>query len=66
MICPQDGHHCGCHASEFCVIRKPPKPTLAEIERLVDAYGVAHFKTHGDVEAARAALMAAIKQYVEG
>lgn len=71
MICPLEGHECQCDIEGVwicppCKVPAPPKPTMEYIERLVDAYGVAHFKTHGDVGEARAALLAAIRAYGEG
>jgi len=42
----------------FNLFTSPPPPTLAEIERLVDAYGVA-----GGGAENKAALMAAIRAY---
>ena len=82
MICPQTKAECatiyGCSAMG-CREEKinPPKPTLAEIERLVDAYAekatftpYAHPHDYknakADEAAARAALMAAIRAYGEG
>lgn len=75
MICPMYGMDCKCDAIKplQChahVIASPPKPTMAEIERLVDAYGNAMLCTGGptvnlatyDMRVARAALMAAIRQ----
>lgn len=74
MICPKDGHRCGCenHVAGHC--SPPPKPSLAEIERLVDAmvmafedmhtFGGQHYMTK--YKDARAALMAAVKLYGEG
>ena len=50
MICPQTKAECPC-TSVLCCVRStrdpsvswiaPPKPTMAEFERLVDAYGEA-------------------------
>lgn len=56
MICPQTKAECACN--EFGKDKTcKPKPTMAEIERLLDRYVVAG----GGVEA-RAALLAAIRQ----
>lgn len=69
MICPQTKQEC---SAKYCVRRNicfdksfrasakraPPPPTMAEIERLVDAYGVA-----GGGAENKAALMAAIRAY---
>ena len=61
MICPETKQECGiescCHFGCYHE-SAPQKPTLAEIERLVDAYGVA-----GGGAENKAALMAAIEKY---
>lgn len=47
MICPQDGENCTfaiyCAELGICKAKPPapPKPSLAEIERLVDVFGEA-------------------------
>lgn len=47
MICPLEGHECHCDEDKAislrpsCTKSTPPKPTMAEFERLVDAYGEA-------------------------
>lgn len=79
MICPF-GEECRTHlcssfqclkpkpkeCSDFNLFTSPPPPTLAEIERLVDAYGddCAGLGC-GDpvIDGSRAALMAAIRAY---
>lgn len=65
MICPRTGGVCKCSGQEICTLDiafisldSPPPPTMAEIERLVDAYGVA-----GGGAENKAALMAAIEKY---
>lgn len=75
MICPMYGMDCKCDASKPLQchaheIASPPRPTLAEIERLVDAVErEAHLDGNDgrhepstESKAARAALMAAIRQ----
>lgn len=82
MICPRTKGNCGCNCAADCMLApvavavgpfnlftSPPPPTLAEIERLVDAYGSARavVALYGHSEsalvAAKAALMAAIRLY---
>lgn len=80
MICPQTSVGCynspQCKSADSCVIRicnPPPTPTMAEIERLVDAFGNASLALFGpaprvatiDRAEARAALLAAIRKYGE-
>ena len=75
MICPHDQSQCflqrcekGC--ADYPVA--PPPPTLAEIERLVDAFEFAvddyryyysRSSTRAEIDKAKAALMAAIRAY---
>ena len=67
MICPQT--KAGCDCPDRCQLVMPPQdasPTLAEIERLVDALvDAAIYSDVPDAQAARAALMAAIRLYVQ-
>ena len=73
MICPQTKAKCKnlafCDMTGKCLeheadLLTPPPPTLAEIERLVDALvDAAIYSDVPDAQAARAALMAAIRLY---
>ena len=73
MICPQTKAECNlrtCGMLRWCAKTSrdpsPPPPTLAEIERLVDALvDAAIYSDVPDAQAARAALMAAIRLYVQ-
>ena len=70
MICPQTKAECAHNCSAWMIsckeAVKPPPPTLAEIERLVDALvDAAIYSDVPDAQAARAALMAAIRLYVQ-
>ena len=82
MICPYSGLTCqkgcrpfGCHfRGNMGPAQESPKPTLADIERLVDDHETAivrdaetrSMETCCEVVAARAALLAAIRAYGEG
>lgn len=73
MICPQTKAECKnlafCDMTGKCLeheadLLTPTPPTLAEIERLVDALvDAAIYSDVPDAQAARAALMAAIRLY---
>lgn len=73
MICPQTKAKCKnlafCDMTGKCLeheadLLTPPPPTLAEIERLVDALvDAAIYSDVPDAQAARATLMAAIRAY---
>jgi len=73
MICPQTKAKCKnlafCDMTGKCLeheadLLTPPPPTLAEIERLVDALvDAAIYSDVPDAQEARAALMAAIRAY---
>ena len=86
MICPRTKGNCGCNSAADCMLApvavavgpfnlftSPPPPTLAEIERLVDAYGhaTAMFNRYGiepdlkRMHQSRAALMAAIQRHIQ-
>lgn len=59
MICPHDNSECfsvRCDANKSCVypVNSPPKPTIAEIERLA-----------GDVSMALSTLLAAVKKNLQ-
>ena len=75
MICPQTKAECAHNCSAWMIsckeAVKPPPPTLAEIERLVESYGhaTAMYNRYGiepelkRMQITRAALMAAIRAY---
>ena len=76
MICPRTNGNCLCANAASCVLAgsvgfydgvlatSPPPPTLAEIERLVDALvDAAIYSDVPDAQEAKAALMAAIRAY---
>ena len=78
MICPRTKGNCLCANAASCILAgsvgfydgvlatSPPPPTLAEIERLVDALvDAAIYSDVPDAQAAKAALMAAIRLYVQ-
>jgi hypothetical protein len=71
MICPQTKEYCDHYfcKTDGCIMvdeKVPPPPTLAEIERLVDALvDAAIYSDVPDAQEARAALMAAIRLYVQ-
>lgn len=67
MICPHYKRKCQtpavCSLEHPCDSLPPPKPTMAEIELLVDALGTCE---RWERDSISAALMAAIRAYVEG
>lgn len=75
MICPQTKAECKnlafCDMTGKCLeheadLLTPTPPTLAEIERLMDALvDAAIYSDVPDAQEARAALMAAIRLYVQ-
>ena len=74
MICPQTKMECPyesncsvvCFRAPEVSTASPPPPTLAEIERLMDELvDAAIYSDVPDAQEARAALMAAIRLYVQ-
>jgi hypothetical protein len=63
MICPQTTVGCyntpQCQSAESCVMSlcNPPKPSMAEFERLVDALKHAAMANGDDIDDARSALI---------